>query len=142
MHATVSDHMKAAPINGTSFPGEIEAGIGAYIDAVTGATDKLIAVHGLCQGHQVLLSNEASSPEARAKRETLLGEVGDAIKATADAFLQCHALVASDALANALVQRMAESNATLFDRLIILSRTKETVAAIGPGFRMLQQTAV
>ncbi len=141
MHAAVSDHMKVAQSGEPPIEPAIEADIARWLDKLSASADLLVAVHRLCHTHKVLLSDEAASDTAQTRRTALLAEVGDAIKAAADAFAACPALIANDALADALIQRIARTNMALFDRLAELSRAPEGHDPIGPGFYLLEQAA-
>lgn len=141
MHAAVSDHMKAVQSGEPAIAPAIEADIALWLGKLSASADLLAAVHRLCHTHKVLLSNEATSDTAQTRRAALLAEIGDAIKAAADAFVACPALIASDALADALIQRIARTNIALFDRLAELSLAPEGHDPIGPGFYLLEQAA-
>mgnify|MGYP003477061168 CR=1 FL=1 len=142
MHAAISDHMKAVQSGEPPIAPAIEADIALWLGKLSASADLLAAVHRLCHTHKVLLSNEATSDTAQTRRAALLGEIGDAIKAAADAFAASPALIASDALADALIQRIARTNIALFDRLAELSLAPEGHDPIGPGFYLLEQAAL
>ena len=139
MHAAISELMKYPAYGGaTSVPAQDQA-IADYVDRAGGAASLLRGVHITAHTHQVTLSNDlGTDPNGAAKREFALARMRGTIANAADAFIVCQASVGSDDLAKALLLRLAESNAKLFEDLVSESRKKEGALPIGPGFFMLQ----